>query len=137
MLVVDIPKGALLQDSRYIGHLKKYDRIVAIRDRPDRCQKSVCLPDVLERHLAAEEIGRAFARLLREKFAHEPHILLRILPGGDKTRVIADAAIASKLADEAQKLAFAATDLEHGLPANVVGVDELLGDGAVEGVERR
>jgi hypothetical protein len=72
---------------------------------------------------------------LREEFAYEPDILLRALPSGDKAWIVAYATITPELADQAQEFAFPATYLQHGLAANIVAADELLGDGAVEGVE--
>src|SRR6516164_2015978 len=123
MLVVDVPKRTLFQDAVDIGYLKKGDRILAIRDRTHSCHKPVGLPDVLEGHLATEEIGRGFACVLREEFAHEPYILFWLLSGRHKTWVVADATITSKLANKAQELAFAATDLQHRLAANIVTAD--------------
>ena len=55
-----------------------------------------------------------------------------LLPSGYKAWIIADATITPKLADQAQELAFPATYLQHGLAADIVTADELLGDGAVE-----
>src|ERR1700730_2396975 len=132
MLVVDIPKRTLVQDAADIRHLKKNDRILAIRDRADRRQKPVRLPDMLQRHLATQQIGRDLVRVSREEFAHEPHILVRALPGGDEARIIADTTIIPKLANQAQELTFPATNLQHGLATDIVAADELFGDGAVE-----
>ena len=53
--------------------------------------------------------------VFREELPHEPYILIWMLPGGYKTWIVANTTIRSELADEAQELAFAATDLQHGL----------------------
>jgi len=75
MLVVNIPKRTLFQNALDIRHLKKDKRIPAVRDGAYRSQKSMRWPDVLERHLATEEIRRDLARLLRKELPYEPNIL--------------------------------------------------------------
>ena len=59
-----------------------------------------------------------------------------MLPGGDKTWIIADATITPKLADQTQELTFPAAYLQHSLAADIVAADELLGDSTVECIER-
>src|SRR6266700_3838953 len=98
MLIIDVPKRALPEDSADIGHLKKDDRILAVCNRADRFQKPARLPDVLERHLATKEVRCDFVRIFREELAHEPYILPRALPGGHKARIVADTAIISETA---------------------------------------
>src|SRR6516165_10687373 len=44
VLIIDIPKRSLFQNAANIGYPKEDDRILAISDGADKCQKSLCLP---------------------------------------------------------------------------------------------
>ncbi len=115
MLVVDILEHHVLEDAQRLRHLDEYRRSAAGLHRlTQRLCKVVRAADVLQRHLAADEValGRA---------------------GAGAVEVLDHAGFGARL----QEFALAAADLDDGLAVQLEALDEVLRQREVELVERR
>jgi hypothetical protein len=139
VFVVDVPEGRLREYAADIGNLEKYDRAALGRtDAANRLHEAPRLEDVLQRHLAADEIGSGLDRGFGEEFPLEGDVRGGAVSSrGDETRIVSDAVIAAQLAQQREKLALAAPDLHDLLADDVVAADQLLCELSMEGLERR
>src|SRR5215510_7295857 len=102
VLVIDVPKSALGQDSSDVRNLKEDDRAAFRRgDTANGPRKAACLRNVLKGHLAANEVRRRLHCILGEVLSLEDDI------GGAgaiafryETRIVAHAPIASQRAEK-------------------------------------
>src|SRR6185437_12197114 len=120
-----------------IGDLKEQDgSALGRRDATDRAGKTGGLSDMLQRHLAANEVRGGRVRILREKFTNDANIPIQPRQAiRNEARIVADAAIFSRVAEEGEKFALPATDFENVLADDVMALHQLIGELAMECVE--
>src|SRR4051794_28257998 len=97
VFVVDVPEGSLRKNPADVGDLEKYDCAALRRGNAANCfNKTPSLEDVLQRHLAADEIGSALDRGFGEELPLEDYLCRSVLSSrGDEARVVSDSLIAA------------------------------------------
>src|SRR5215207_4550379 len=135
VLIINVPERAQLQDAGHFRHHGKGDRFRPIADRAAQyAKKTARVGDVLHDHLRADEIRLVMAVRLRVPVFDEGYSgrRRRVVP---QHRVKARGLARAMCADQTQKLALAAADLEDLLALKVVALDQLLGKEVVKPVE--
>ena len=118
MLIVEIPECPLPQDLRDLRNLKEYTRIhLSPEGLPDHPHKLKRFSDMLQRHLAAYQVCMNIRIPFRIEFFDERHPLFR---RAGRSRFIIDGIeaytpVVPNLAQQCEKLAFAASDLKDHL----------------------
>jgi len=140
VLIIDVPEVKVLQHPDQVGDLEEHDRPFAIAHGAAYCaHKLRGIGNVLERHLAAEEIGLDVRILLGVEVLDELDV--GVLAGRvalfHKGRIKADTFVVAHLAQDGEKLALAAADLDHLLVPQIVFLNQGSGQLGVEGAEGR
>ncbi len=138
VLVVHVPEAELLQDERHLGNLEEEHGVrvpfgSAAYHRDERLDGG----DMLERHLAADEIRFPVGVALGIEVRDEGRqiALRRAAAVRDIGRIEAGAAVLAQIAQQGKELALAAADLDELLAVQVVPVDQPFGERTVKRVE--
>src|SRR6185369_7187124 len=127
VLVIDVPECHVLQNQPHVRDLEEYGcyrpTTNGTADRPDEVGGVL---NVLERHLAADEIGTAVPVFFRVVILDngQPRSVPRCAAARLVSGIETDAVAAAELAEQAQKLALPAADLDDCLAAQPIAFDQ-------------
>src|SRR6266550_9537770 len=139
VFVVDVPERRLAKNPADIRNLEKHDRAARRGgDAANRLRKTPGFEDVLQRHLAADQVGSGLDRGFGEEFLFEDCSFGDAVSSfRNEARVVAGSPVAAELAQEREKFALAAADFHDLLANDIVPADQLRRELAMEGLERR
>ncbi len=139
MFVVHVPERRIAEYVATIGDLEADRGVEAIGDRlTDVADEPSGVDDVLERHLAREEVGLTVAVRFGVEVGDE--VDLRVVLHRHATREVrrieAEPGVLAQFAQQHQELAVAAPDLDDLLAVEIEAVDHVESEAFVERVER-
>ncbi len=123
-----------------LGIWKKTARVLLpVESTADHADEAADIGDMLEGHLAAQEVARHRTGSFVEELADEPGAPGRcgIEAARHEARVVADPFIVPEPAQQGEELPLAAADLDHTLAVKIMPGDQVAGEAFVEGVEGR
>src|SRR3546814_9445762 len=116
VLVIDIPEGALGEDAGRIRDLEEDDRpLAALELVAHHADERADLRYVLQRHLAADEVGIRRRGVICEEFPEhaDPPGIGRLQALGMEAGIVAQALITAQVAEEGEEFALAAARSEE------------------------
>src|SRR5690606_30334390 len=136
VLVIDIPECAQVQDPGDLGDHEEHHGLGPIaHGTAEAAQEVGHGVYVLERHLAADEVGLEIAVRLGVQVLDEGHPATRARLADHL--VEAPALVAAHLGEHGDELALTAPELDHPLAAQTEALDQVAREPLVEGVEGR
>ena len=138
VFVVNIPECQVFQDSGHVGDLEEDDGVVTVTNgAPHGAHEVGGIGDVLEGHFAADKVALHVGILLPVEVGDKLDLgvaggrIALANEGGIET----DAAVVPHFAQEREEFSFAAADLDHFLAVEIVLLDHLGGQFAMEGLK--